>query len=248
MDDQQFCESFAFNEFHRAQDYHTNNRAGVSMNYLAKMKKGTVHLVSDDADFFCRPGEYFFIPRACRYDSYWTASGEIVFDSLGFTLFPGDTQVLKMQKIELDEETEAIYRCLENDKTVSARTVAALYEIMARLMPIMETHEKGRDALLKEQAVAYMKTHSEFSVRDAAAYCGMSESMFYAAFRRAAGCTPIQMKHRLLAEKAVVLLQNTDDTVEDLCSRLGVSSPAYFRKILREVYGVTPKEIRGKRL
>lgn len=248
MDDQQFCDSFAFNEFHREQDYHTNNRAGVSMNYLAKMKKGTVHLVSDDADFVCRPGEYFFIPRACRYDSYWSAQGEIVFDSLGFTFFPGDTQVLKMQKIVLDAETEALYRRLENDKTVSAYTVAALFEIMARLMPTMATHEKGRDALLKEQAMTYMKTHREFSVREAAAYCGMSESTFYAAFRRAAGCTPIQMKHRLLAEEAVTMLHSTDDTVEDLCSRLGISSPAYFRKILREVYGVTPKEIRKKRL
>ena len=52
------------------------------------------------------------------------------------------------------------------------------------------------------------------------------------------------MKHRLQTEKAVTLLTATDLSVEEISSQLGFSSAAYFRRVLRQITGKTPREIR----
>ena len=71
----------------------------------------------------------------------------------------------------------------------------------------------------------------------------MSESGVYAFFRTF-GTTPIELKNAMLAERAVALISSTDLSVEEICGRLGLSSYAYFRKVIRDFAGKSPTEIR----
>ncbi len=244
MDNQQFCESFAFNEYRKLEYSHVNNMHGIQLNYLAKMKKGHARLISADADITVNAGDFFFIPLGCRYQSYWYGAPDIVFDSIGFAFFPADISNIMLQKLYPDEDAKKLYAYLENSKTVDAHSVAVLYEILFRLLPHAERSRQTKAALFLSTAVQYMRNNTDFTVKDVASACNMSESTFYVSFKRASGITPITMKHRLQAEKAVSLLKTTDYSVETICSMLNFSSPAYFRKILRREYGKTPKEIR----
>ena len=54
----------------------------------------------------------------------------------------------------------------------------------------------------------------------------------------------IEIKHRLIAERAVVMLTTTDQTVETIASSLGLCSSAYLRRILKKQTGGTPSQIR----
>ena len=72
----------------------------------------------------------------------------------------------------------------------------------------------------------------------------MSESGIYAFFKSYGGTTPIEVKNRILINRAVDLLTTTDLSVEEICSRVGFCNAAYFRKQLRRVTGKTPHEIR----
>ena len=74
--------------------------------------------------------------------------------------------------------------------------------------------------------------------------CGISESGIYALFRDYADTTPIDFKHRLIAERAVYMLTSTDLTVETIASTLGICSSAYLRRILKKQTGQTPLELR----
>ena len=79
-----------------------------------------------------------------------------------------------------------------------------------------------------------------------ARHCRVSESGLYAAFRCVKGYTPVEAWHRVLVERAEVLLTSTDLSVEEISRRLGFCPASYFRKIVRRVTGSTPRELRAR--
>ena len=134
---------------------------------------------------------------------------------------------------------------LASDLSVDCRSVAALYRLISLMLPVMQTADAGDKHRAVEEAIAYMQAHDRVCVPELARVCRISESGLYAAFREAKGCTPIEMWHRILAERAETFLVSTDFSVEEIAERLGFCSASYFRKILREVTGRSPREIRA---
>ena len=52
------------------------------------------------------------------------------------------------------------------------------------------------------------------------------------------------MKNKIKTERAVILLESTDDSVEKISEKLGFSNAAYFRKTIKRYTGMTPMKIR----
>ena len=102
--------------------------------------------------------------------------------------------------------------------------------------------EKPTD-LVVNKASRFMEIDPHMPISEIARNCGMSESGLYAAFRQN-GTTPVDVRQRMLCEKAVTILLSTDMTVEGISEKLGFSTPAYFRRVLKKQLGKTPKEIR----
>ncbi len=88
----------------------------------------------------------------------------------------------------------------------------------------------------------------DFDIPYLASLCRMSESGFYALFRKQMGMTPIDYKNRQCCIKAAELLRSTDYTVEYISEKLNFSSPMYLRKVLFSHFGKTPREIRKEKL
>ena len=82
------------------------------------------------------------------------------------------------------------------------------------------------------------------AVPELARACGISESGLYAFLRSYANTTPVAIKHRLIAERAVAMLTTTDPAVEAIASSLGLCSSAYLRRIRKRQTGRTPSQIR----
>jgi len=76
--------------------------------------------------------------------------------------------------------------------------------------------------------------------------CCISESGFYAKFHAAVGKTPVAYCNAVRIRKAQSLLIGTDLTVEEISERLGFCSPAYFRRVFRELTGQLPKALRRR--
>ena len=77
-----------------------------------------------------------------------------------------------------------------------------------------------------------------------ARHCNMSESGIYAFFKKHMQDTPIGVKNRIKARRAVTMLETTNLSVEEISESLGFSSSAYFRKKIKEITGKTPQKIR----
>lgn len=239
------AESFLFREISFDTYHYTDNRAGVDCHYLACMKKGRCRIVSEGTSVDIETGDIFYIPKGCRYESFWHGESEIRFDSYGFTMFPlPDGKSFPVQVIPCGAEEQALARRLSEDKSVSCQSLSVFFGLLHRLLPHMAVNAPTKDIHICAQAEAFLAENPTASNAKAAQFCMVSESTLYAAFRNARHTTPNEVRQKLCVERAVSLLTTTDLSIEHISSSLGFSSTSYFRKILKKHLGLTPRQIR----
>lgn len=241
-----FFKSFAFRKFSFSRYHHTDASGGTVCHHIGYVRAGRAEFVTEGRTYTFTEGDAFYTPPGCRYHSYWHGSDSIAYDAYAFTYLPMRQAVsYTLQKLDPSPEARALLRRLGESKAVDCGTVGLLYAFLGDVLPRMETVENRHPkSAVIDRARAYIYAHPRFAMRDLAAHCKISESGLYAAFKEVTGHTPVEEKHRIQVEKAVLLLTTTDLSVEEISFRLGFSSPAYFRRILRDARGVTPREIR----
>ena len=248
MEQISFYNSFQFHIHRLTSDRHTDNSCGIPCHYLARMIRGSARIVSlSGEEIRIGAGDVFYLPMGLRYHSYWTVDdgGEVAWESYGFKILPTAQKVqYAMQTINADEDGIAVLDSLSENIGVSPTSVGLLYLFIGKVLDKMRIDSVDARALLWERAVSYISAYPNFQVRELATYCNMSESGIYAFFKSYGGTTPIEVKNRILINRAVDLLTTTDLSVEEICSRIGFCNAAYFRKQLRRVTGKTPHEIR----
>lgn len=248
MNDALFAKDFSFNEFRFSRYRHTDNRGGAAFHYIGYMREGTVRLVGADQTLDLGAGEFFYIPDGYSYQSYWRGEDTIRFDSYGFRYFPrADGQRYPMQRIAPDAQSLDLLARLAADKRRSCTSIGLFYQLLGYLTGRMTVLPESRMHGLADRAESYIYDHPDASAGEIAAHCGVSESTLYSAFREARGYTPTQARHRTLADRAIRLLTTTDLPVETVSEQLGFSSAIYFRRILMEQTGKTPRAIRKER-
>jgi len=248
MNDIIFAGEFRFYEISINRYRHNDAGSGAPSHYIAYMREGTGRLVGADRTVELKAGDFFYIPDGYPYQSYWKGEDVVRFDSYGFRYFPRpEGQVYPMQRIPADDRSLRLLDELAKDKRVSCESIGRFYLLLGSLMEKMTVAPESRKYMLVDAAENYMYSHTGYAAADVARHCGVSESTLYAAFREVRGYTPTQARHRLLTERAVRLLTTTDMTVEKISEQLGFSSAIYFRKILAEQTGKTPRMIRKER-
>jgi AraC-like DNA-binding protein len=212
------------------------------------MLKGTARLNSHFNSIEIKEGDVFYIPKELLYQSRWygNADNEIEFYSLGFKVFPKEDSINYMlQKIELNRETEILLDKITQNLLVNCENIGYLYTFMGLVSKNMEISINDKSEANLRKAIAFMRNNLNVNVRDIAKYMGMSESGIYAMFKRSLNKTPIEIKHKILIDKACELLVTTDKSVEEISDMLCFSSSSYFRKIMKAQINKSPKEVRS---
>lgn len=248
-----FYKTFTFQTVSLKACRHSDNSAGIACHFLAKMRcgSGVIRSLSGE-ELHLTAGDIFYLPIGLRYHSFWSVSEDerhtVKWDSFGFVHLPDPTQRrYKMQKIAASPKAEAFLDALKREQTVSASSVGYLYLFFGEVLPCLKEEVEDSRALLWHRAMTHIREGADLTVPALARACGVSESGLYALFREYAHTTPVQMKHKLKAEQAVLLLRYTDRSVEDISVSLGFCSSAYFRKIIKAHTGKTPTTLRREK-
>ena len=98
-----------------------------------------------------------------------------------------------------------------------------------------------------QRALTYIIGHytEQITVRSLANISNMSESNFYAAFKKHIGNSPIAYLNRYRLSVAAEKLTQTDNTVSEISYSVGINDPLYFSKLFKKTYGMTSKEYRS---
>lgn len=247
MNDTDFFKSFRFNEFSYTKRTHVDNSVGVFLHYIGYMKEGSGVLISTRERLTVFKGDLFYIPRGCRYHSYWANESTTRFDSIGFKFFPLPEGIhYPLQKLSCPPEILEAFAPLSRDKTVSAASIGTLYTLLGLLQPTMESSLPEEKNRLTVAALERMNTDPSLSIGQIAASCGVSEGTLYSTFRRVLSKTPNTVRQEFLCQKAAQLLITTSLSVEEVSRRCGFSSASYFRKVLHRVTGKTPRQLRAE--
>ena len=83
-----------------------------------------------------------------------------------------------------------------------------------------------------------------FSIRDLADVCSMSESHFRRVFRELVGMGPLDYLNRTRITKACSLLRMTDDSILTISEKVGFGSMSSFNRHFYEVIGTPPSDWR----
>jgi len=245
-----FYNTFLFRTILMKSFHHTDNAKGIPNHFVARMRRGSgVIRTLTGEELSLRAGDVFYLPMGLQYHSYWSVDeaedAAVCWESYGFVHLPVHSEVrYAMQKISPSAEAIRWLDLLCKDQTVSPATVGYLYLFLAEVIPSLRVAQADpREALLKT-ALDHIQQNESFTVPQLARACGISESGLYALFRTYAHTTPIEIKHRLVAKRAVAMLTTTDLSVEAIASTLGLCSSAYLRRILKSQTGQTPSQIR----
>ena len=239
-------ENYNFRLVNFREKHYNDARTGNNCHYIGYMRNGQGVLRGENDEIHVSPGDLFYIPLGFRYESFWKGTPDILFDSYGFDYLPCPIGAsYSLQIVPINEEIQTCLNALAEHRAVDCHSIARLYLLLEAMLHVMRPIHSNAKARIVEQAVNIMQTKSIASVPALAKECHISESGLYAAFREINQCTPIEMWHRILAERAKTLLVSTDFSIEEIAARLGLCSTSYFRKILREVTGKTPREIRN---
>lgn len=238
-------ENLSFHTYIRAHNYHTDQRLGAPRHFFAYMETGNCRIVSEDITIEACAGEMFYIPKGLVYHSYWYSRDKVQFKSFGFQHFPESaSRQYLLQKLECSEAAAALMRELPTEQSADSVLLSRFYGAVAAVLPFMKYKEPDPKKAVLEKAARYILNNEHCRVSDIARHCLISESALYDIFKKEAGCTPNILRQQVLCEKAALLLSTTDRSVQDISDALGFSSASYFRKIMRQHTGKTPRQIR----
>ena len=229
---------------------HTDNTHGIDCHFLARMRRGTAHIVPcQGKELMLSAGDIFYLPQGLRYHSYWygdeTTDHRVEWDSYAFTYWPAPSDArYALQIIRTDDEGLGLFDRLLQTPFEPMRSSGYLYLFLAHVLPTMQPDATDPSSVLLEHIKAYMAQHLDESVEEVAHHCNVSASALYRLFRERAGITTTEWRHRVRVERALTMLRSTDLSVEQISEQTGFCSAGYFRKIVKDLTGQSPREIR----
>ncbi len=246
MNDLEFYKSFFFNEFKYTSPGRNDSTDGIPNHFIGYMKSGSGLLIKDSEKIELKRNDMFYIPKGCKYISYWKRDSEpAVFDSIGFKYLPNGAGVgYKLQKISYNNEIFQLFRPLSIKKEVSITSIGILYTLLGKLTSVMKTEPIELHQQLVNRALELLNENPQRKMSDIASFCGISESTLYNIFKNKLHKTPNTARQEIMCQKATELLITTNMTVEEISRQTGFSSSSYFRKVLFSAVGKTPRQIR----
>lgn len=86
--------------------------------------------------------------------------------------------------------------------------------------------------------------HRDISMDDAAKETNLSYHYFSKLFKDSMGKSFVEYLTELRVEKSRELLRETNDSIKEICYKIGYSDPNYYCKIFKKATGMTPTEFR----
>ena len=119
------------------------------------------------------------------------------------------------------------------------------YDILRAIFSLSRVRDE-RAELPLERSVDYVEQHynEKMSVSDLAEQVNLSLSRFYAVFNEVYGASPVSYINNFRLALAAEKLFESERSISDVSSEVGIFDPIYFNKMFRRSYGVSPSTYR----
>ncbi len=223
-------------------DYRTEPRP---LGSLAYVEAGVGEYLTEGRRFVLEPGDLLFIPGGGTYVSYWRPAPMML--AMQFRLARQPRIRYPVQKLSsIEGDREDFFRALDFENTGDFGRLEIFYRVCGRHFHELETVGSSSDDRIRP-AIERIELEVErpMTVAELASLCHMSESHFYAIFRKSTGMSPIDYRRGQLVMQAERLLTLTELPIGEIAAKLGFESETYFRRVFKASLGVSPRDYRN---
>ncbi|MEI7026496.1 response regulator transcription factor [Paenibacillus sp. y28] len=178
---------------------------------------------------------------------YWAESSEHITQAF-FFIFSSFSYIAHKNGKQLSDIIDTDY--VKGRALVPAGTVKHLREWVRTVFDKIRTHalqesRTARAGIVKE-AQKYMLAHlsQNISLQEIADYLGLHPAYLSRIFKLEAGENLSEYMTRLKLEKSVQMLTLSSMKIYEISLQIGYQNPAYFNKVFKKHFGLTPQEYR----
>lgn len=148
--------------------------------------------------------------------------------------------------------SEILLHMLKHHEETSLYLISHLYLLLDSLIKYAKTEPEERPGTLKDfymkEAVHYMEEHYQenISIQQLSDWCGLNRTYFSKLFKDSLEITPQEFLMKYRMSKACELLSKTNTAVNEVAAAVGYQNPLHFSRAFKKMYGVSPREWRGK--
>lgn len=223
---------------------------------LGYILKGSAVFTFDDCKVNVNKGDMIFVPVSSRYKSVWQGEPTVEYISFHFSFAPPSLfkreRKYSIQKLSTknDKLRESFLSAYELSNSCTADRLLSLshfFGVLGTIYPMLQYSESQRIDPRIKKAVDYLETNctARLTVPQLAGYVHMSESHFYSCFKSALGVSPIEYRHRVLINRAMLMLIKDEQMpIEEISDSLGFGSAIHFRRVFKNHVGISPTAYR----
>lgn len=245
-----FNDSFHAYKYWHNQSVEFNNENTISQHIFRSVEEGKIIVNSQGKTVIAKKGDLLYIPLGQFAEAKILAEpkchGTVLrlhylpkVDLLGYPL-----QAIKMSD-ELKDAFNEIPILTRFERNITVNVIWKTYKFLDIFQNTVTPYTDKYNIRL-QKALEFMKENDDYSIKELAKYCEISERQLRDTFYKVLNVSPIEMKHRIQAVKADTLLKTTDLSVEEIANKVGYYSTNQLRNVMKKRYFALPKEIRKK--
>ena len=245
-----FSDSFYSYKYCHNKNNEFDNSHLIHAHHLRSVEKGRITVTCKGEKFTATKGDLIYIPLGHPAELKVYAEPQCLGTVISFFYMPGvDALGYPPQAIKMSDELKELFNNIPilnsyvANANINCNAIWKVYKFLDQFEKEVIKHT-DKHSLKIQKALQFMKENDNYTIKDVAEHCGMSESRFRAAFNKILGVSPIQMKHRIQSVKADTLLKTTDLSVDEIANRVGYFSSNQLRNVMKKRYGALPKELR----
>ena len=123
-----------------------------------------------------------------------------------------------------------------------------LKERCGKMMEAVSSHRADTSMSFVSKAVTYVEENygnKELNIDFICNYLGLSSAYFSTMFKKSTGKTFINYLTEYRMQKAVQLLEETDEKTYAIADRVGYADPNYFSYVFKKQFGVSPSKYKS---
>lgn len=113
---------------------------------------------------------------------------------------------------------------------------------LARVQATMSSADKFMQQLMRE--IEMRMADTDLNVKTLSDAMNISRAQLFRKVKTLTGCSPVDLIRSIRLKRGQQLLLNTDDSIQQIAYAVGFTSPSYFTKCYKDMFGTSPGEVK----